>query len=65
MGKTLIVKDNTYDFIAQKALEDKTGARALKGAFSKIMEDYMFNAPSEDKKRYTIDKKYCEKVFEN
>ena len=65
LGKTLIVKDNTYDFIAQKALEDKTGARALKGAFSKIMEDYMFNAPSEDKKRYTIDKKYCEKVFEN
>lgn len=63
LDKTLIVKEDTYKFISEKAIKDATGARALRGTFGKLMSEYMFNAPSEKKKRYVINREYCEKVL--
>ena len=58
MGKTLIVKDEVYEYIVEKALKENTGARGLRSSVEEIMFDVMFNAPSESKKRYVIDMKY-------
>lgn len=65
IGKKLIIKNDTYKFIAEKSMKEKTGARALRGTFAKVMEDYIFNAPSEKRKTYTINKEYCKKVLEH
>lgn len=63
IGKELIVEDDTYNYIASKSIKDKTGARALRGTFAMVMNELMYNAPSEKKKKYTIDKEYCEQIL--
>jgi ATP-dependent Clp protease ATP-binding subunit ClpX len=45
-GKRLEIKDEVYDYIVDKALEYKLGARGLRSIFEQIMADIMFDAPS-------------------
>ena len=44
----LKVDDEVYDFIVDKAIEFKLGARGLRSICELIMMDAMFNAPAED-----------------
>ncbi len=44
----LKVDDEVYDFIVDKAIDFKLGARGLRSICELIMMDAMFNAPSED-----------------
>ena len=57
MGKSLIIKDDVYEYIVDKALRENTGARGLRSSVEEIMFEIMYNAPSERKKRYVVDMK--------
>lgn len=46
-GIRLIVEKNALDFIVDKALEFKLGARGLRSICEAIMMDYMFDSPSD------------------
>lgn len=61
----LKVDDDVYDFIVDKAMEYKTGARGLRSIFEELMKDAMFEAPSTNKKSMRITRKYAEKHTRN
>lgn len=65
MGKKLIIKDEVYDFIADKAISEHIGARGLRAIVEDLMYKTMYEMPSEDKKRYTIDKEFCKNINPN
>lgn len=46
----LRIDDDVYDFIVDKAIEFKLGARGLRSICELIMMEAMFNAPSDEKK---------------
>jgi ATP-dependent Clp protease ATP-binding subunit ClpX len=46
----LRIDDEVYDFIVDKAIEFKLGARGLRSICELIMMEAMFNAPSDEKK---------------
>ncbi|MBO4778050.1 MAG: ATP-dependent Clp protease ATP-binding subunit ClpX [Bacteroidales bacterium] len=62
-GITLEFTDDAYDFIVDKAIEYKLGARGLRSICEAIMLDVMFEYPSKKVKSLTIDKKFAEKYF--
>ena len=45
-GKKLEISDEVFEYIVDKALEYKLGARGLRSIFELIMADLMFDAPS-------------------
>lgn len=53
--------DDIIDFIAEKALEYKIGARGLRSICEAIMTDAMFELPSQkNKQKFVIDRAYAE-----
>ena len=62
-GITLKFTDDAFDYIVDKAIEYKLGARGLRSICEAIMLNVMFNAPSQKIKTLTIDKKFAEKEF--
>ena len=62
-GITLEFTDDAYDFIVDKAIEYKLGARGLRSICEAIMLDVMFEYPSKKVKSLTVDKKFAEKYF--
>jgi ATP-dependent Clp protease ATP-binding subunit ClpX len=48
-GKKLIIGDEVVDFIVEKALEFKLGARGLRSICETILLDYMYESPSNSK----------------
>ncbi|MFV0484256.1 MAG: ATP-dependent Clp protease ATP-binding subunit ClpX [Bacteroidales bacterium] len=62
-GIKLSFKDDAIEFIVDKAIEYKLGARGLRGICENIMLDAMYNAPSSNRKSLCIDRKYAEKHF--
>ena len=48
-GKKLIIGDEVVDFIVEKALEFKLGARGLRSICETILLDYMYESPSDSK----------------
>jgi ATP-dependent Clp protease ATP-binding subunit ClpX len=64
-NKILTFNDDALFDIANIAIEEKTGARGLKAIIEKVMLDFMFNAPSESKKKYTINKEYINNNYKN
>jgi ATP-dependent Clp protease ATP-binding subunit ClpX len=59
-GIKLTFKANALDWIVEKALEFKLGARGLRGILETILTDAMFELPSGDNKELVVDLKYCE-----
>ena len=59
----LTFTQDALDFIVDKAMECKLGARGLRSITESIMTDAMFDAPEEKKKELTINKEYAEKHF--
>jgi len=50
--------DDAFEAIAKEAKESASGARAIRAIFEDILQDLMFNLPSEDNvKKIVIDKK--------
>jgi ATP-dependent Clp protease ATP-binding subunit ClpX len=59
-GIKLLFKEDALDFIVDKAIEFKLGARGLRSICEAIMMDAMFDLPSSaDAKEISITKKYA------
>ena len=63
-GKTLVFDDEALDYVVEKAVEFKLGARGLRSIVETIMTDAMFDAPSLDEKTFTVTRDYAQKQFE-
>ncbi|MDE5968573.1 MAG: ATP-dependent Clp protease ATP-binding subunit ClpX, partial [Muribaculaceae bacterium] len=60
-GVELEFDDDALDFIVDKAIEFKLGARGLRSIVETIMVDAMFEVPSTKKKQFTVTKEYAER----
>lgn len=53
-GRTLSFDDDALDFIVEKAMEYKLGARGLRSIVETVMSDMMFDMPSEASQDYHV-----------
>lgn len=58
-GVELHFDDEALDFIVDKAIEYKLGARGLRSIVESIMTDAMFEIPSTSTKKFTVTEKYA------
>ena len=58
-GVKLVIPDETLDFIVDKAIEFKLGARGLRSIVETIMVDAMYETPGTKKKSITITPDYA------
>ncbi|MDR1762345.1 MAG: ATP-dependent Clp protease ATP-binding subunit ClpX [Dysgonamonadaceae bacterium] len=63
-GITLAIDDEVLDYIVDKAIEFKLGARGLRSITEDIMVDAMFELPSSGQKDFHIDLNYAESKVE-
>lgn len=63
-GIDLVFEDEVLDFIVDKAMEYKLGARGLRSICESIMLDAMFEMPSEKEKNLNITLEYAMEKFE-
>jgi ATP-dependent Clp protease ATP-binding subunit ClpX len=56
----LTITDGALDFIVEKAIEYKLGARGLRSLCEEILTDAMFNLPSTDEKKLNVTKSYAQ-----
>lgn len=59
-GIKLKFTDEALDFIVDKAVKYKLGARGLRSITESIMTEVMYEAPGSTKKTFTVDKKFAE-----
>lgn len=52
--------DDALDFVVDKALEYKLGARGLRSLCEAILTDAMYDLPGSDETELIIDKEYAE-----
>ncbi|MCG2459910.1 ATP-dependent Clp protease ATP-binding subunit ClpX [Flavobacteriaceae bacterium F89] len=57
---TFKITDQALDYIVQKAVEYKLGARGLRSLCEAIFTDAMFDLPSSDEKEFKVTKPYAE-----
>jgi ATP-dependent Clp protease ATP-binding subunit ClpX len=62
-GVTLTFEEEALDFMVDKALEYKLGARGLRSLCEAILTDAMYDLPGSDEKEFNIDKSYAEKAL--
>jgi len=58
------ITDGALDFIVEKALEYKLGARGLRSLCEAIFTDAMFDLPESDETEFKVTKSYAEKALE-
>ena len=63
-GIELEIMDEALDFIVDKSIEFKLGARGLRSILEAILNDDMFETPSSSITKLTVDLKYAESKFE-
>jgi ATP-dependent Clp protease ATP-binding subunit ClpX len=63
-GISFSVIDDALDFIVDKAIEYKLGARGLRSIFETIMMDAMYSMPSLKKKKFVLTKEYAQKQLD-
>jgi len=65
-GITLTVKDEALDYIVDKAIKYKLGARGLRSLVEATLKDDMFSLPGTNRKKLMVDKKYvADKLSQN
>ena len=64
-GVALTFDEEAYEYIVDKAIEFKLGARGLRSIVEAIMIDAMFSLPSEDKKKLHVTRNYAEQQLEH
>ncbi|GAB3017537.1 ATP-dependent Clp protease ATP-binding subunit ClpX [Niabella terrae] len=62
-GIELKVSDDVYDFMVQKAVEYKLGARGLRSICESILTDAMYELPSSGEKQFQLTREYAERKF--
>src|SRR5690625_1391707 len=63
-GIQLKVKNEALDFIVDKAIEYKLGARGLRSICEAVLTDAMFRLPSTNRKTFTLTLNYAQKQLE-
>ena len=65
-GYQLSFADDMLDYVVDKALENKLGARGLRGLMETVMMDVMFDLPSSKsrKKTFVVTKEYAQERIE-
>jgi ATP-dependent Clp protease ATP-binding subunit ClpX len=63
-GIHLQIEDEVLDFMVEKAVEFKLGARGLRSICESILTDAMFELPSSKEKFFTLDMEYARRKFE-
>ena len=64
-GIELKIEDEVLDFMVEKAMEYKLGARGLRSICESILTDAMFELPSSDVKEYTLTATYARNKFDH
>ena len=59
-GIELTFEEDALQFIVDKAVQNKLGARGLRSIVETVMTDAMFEVPSGRKKKFTVTKEYAE-----
>lgn len=63
-GIQLSIDDNVLDFMVEKAVEFKLGARGLRSICETILTDAMFELPSTETKTFHLDLEYAKHKFD-
>ena len=63
-GIKLTFKEEVFDFIVDKAMEYKLGARGLRSIVESMMMDAMFDVPSKKVKTFTVTLDYAKQQFD-
>ena len=63
-GIKLTIEDDVLDFMVEKAMEYKLGARGLRSICEGILTDAMFELPSSKEKYFTVDMEYAKRKFD-
>lgn len=62
-GIDLVIEDDVYEFMVQKAMEYKLGARGLRSICESILTDAMYELPSSKIKTFILTREYSERKF--
>jgi ATP-dependent Clp protease ATP-binding subunit ClpX len=63
-GINLTIEDAVLDFMVEKAVEYKLGARGLRSICEGILTDAMFELPSSKEKEFNLDLEYAKRKFD-
>ena len=63
-GVTLEVADDALDYVVEKAIEFKLGARGLRSIFETIMVDAMYSLPGSKKKKFVVTRDYAKEQLD-
>ncbi len=63
-GVELTIDDDVLDYVVDKSIEFKLGARGLRSIFETIMIDVMYNVPGSGEKTYRLTLDYAAKQLE-
>lgn len=64
-GIAFSIEDEALDFVVDKAIEYKLGARGLRSIFETIMMDAMYSMPSMKKKKFVLTRDYAQEQLES
>lgn len=64
-GIKLTIEDDVYDFMVEKAMEYKLGARGLRSICENILTDAMFEMPSSNEKEFKLTIEYAKQKFDH
>jgi ATP-dependent Clp protease ATP-binding subunit ClpX len=62
-GIKLSIDDEVFDFIVDKAIEFKLGARGLRSICENILTNAMYELPSSNQKRFVVTMEYAQEQF--
>ncbi|HVG12406.1 MAG TPA: hypothetical protein VM843_05340, partial [Flavisolibacter sp.] len=63
-GIKLTIEDEVLDFMVEKAMEYKLGARGLRSICESILTDSMFELPSSKEKYFNLNLEYAKRKFD-
>lgn len=63
-GINLVIEDDVLDFMVEKAVEYKLGARGLRSICEGLLNDAMFELPSSKEKEFHLDLEYAKRKFD-
>ena len=63
-GIKLTIEDDVLDFMVEKAMEYKLGARGLRSICEGILTDAMFELPSSKEKYFNVSMEYAQRKFD-
>ena len=63
-GRSVVIVDDVLDFMVEKAMEYKLGARGLRSICEGILTDAMYELPSSSETQFVLDLEYAKRKFD-